>query len=165
MKKTTRSIIIKAPSRRVRALALFRLWVSGGPELHLQGAWTRPRPWGTRPSSSINTSTWSTWSTWSILSECPTRPWPAPNNEIKATSARLGDRCFHQKGNCWRRTQRQCSSRWLSTGAAVQMLTFIRLLAVISAIAEICEGLNRTVTFHNPHPRPLVEHPRAPLSF
>lgn len=148
MKKTTRSIIIKAPCRHVRALALFRPWVSGGPEFHLQGAWAGPRPWGTRPSSGINTTGRSTWS---IRYESWARPWPAPNNEIKATSARRGDRCFDQKGNCWRRTQPRCILRWLSTGAAVQMLTFIRLLAVISAISEICKGLNGIVTFHNPH--------------
>lgn len=94
-----------------------------------------------------------------------TRPWPAPNNEIKATRARLRDRCFHQKGNCWRRTQPRRIQRWLSTDAAVQMLTFICLLAVVSAAAEICKGLNGIVTFHNPHRGPLVEHPRAPLSF
>lgn len=148
MKKTTRSIIIKARRRHVRALALFRPWVSGGPELHLQGARTGPRPWGTRPSSGIHTTGGSTWS---IRYESRTRPWPAPNNEIKATRARLRDRCFDQKGNCWRRTQPRRIQRWLSTDAAVQMLTFICLLAVVSAAAKICKGLNGIVTFHNPH--------------
>lgn len=144
------------------ALALLRPRVSGGPELHLRGAWTGPRPWGTRPSSGINTTGGSTWS---IRHESRTRPWPAPNNEIKAPPARLRDRCFDQEGNCWRRTQPRRIQRWLSTGAAVQMLTFIRLLAVISAADELRKGLNGIVTFHNPHRGPLVEHPRAPLSF
>lgn len=94
----------------------------------------------------------------------PNSTMTGPNNEIKATSARRGDRCFDQKGNCWRRT------------ATVYPEMIIHRRSCPDA--DICPsfsshfrrcwnvwGLNGIVTFHNPHRRPLVKHPRAPLSF
>lgn len=53
----------------------------------------------------------------------------------------------------------------LSTGAAVQMLTFVCLLAVISTRVEICKELNRIVTALNLHHGQLVKHPHTLLSF
>lgn len=50
-------------------------------------------------------------------------------------------------------------------GTAVQMLTFVCLLAVISTRVEICKELNIIVTIHNLYHGQLVKHPHALLSF
>lgn len=82
--------------------------------------------------------------------------------------AQMMGQMFLSKDNCWNCIwllwciSSVCS---LSMLTAVQMLTFVCLLAVISTRVEICKELNIIVTFHNLYHRRLVKHPHALLSF